>query len=76
MIKMDCEPLIVKPVRLVSLTDVSKLLLALVLLVEAIKPALSYKSGLEYKYIHISVKYIHIIYRHIYTLYKPRGLHI
>lgn len=38
LIKMDCEPLIVKPVRLVSLTDVSKLLLALVLLVEAIKP--------------------------------------
>lgn len=61
LIKMDCEPLIVKSVRLVSLTDVSKLLLALVLLVEAIKPALSYKSELEYKYIYPYNTYISYI---------------
>lgn len=37
--KLDWEPIILKYVRLVSLTDISKFLLALVLLVEAIKPA-------------------------------------
>lgn len=54
LIKMDCEPIFAKSVQLVSLTDVSKLLLALVLLVGAIKPGLSYKSELEYKYIYNS----------------------
>lgn len=39
MLKLDWESIILKYVRLVSLTDISKLLLALVLLVEAINPA-------------------------------------
>lgn len=39
LIKMDCEPIIAKYVRLVNLTDVNKLLLVLVWLVDAIEPA-------------------------------------
>lgn len=67
MIKMDCEPINLKYVLLVSLTDISKLLLALVLLVEAIKPAFrTIRTIIESKYM-----YIH---KYIYTLYKPCGL--
>lgn len=65
LIKMDCEPIIAKSVRLVSLTDVSKLLLALVLLVGAIKPGPFVQIRTR---VQVHMQYIHIIGIYIYSV--------